>query len=216
MEPERVEHGRTVGGVFGSESDEAGVGGASDADPEDASHGIVQPAESVDVDPTTDQPDTGETAYGESDTGDPTDVQAERDAYFEDLQRVTAEFANFRRQTTKRNAEIVAQAASGLGGSLLPVLDACEAAVSQGVEGVGIVHDQLLGVLKGAGLSVIGEVGDAFDPNLHEAVAFEPSDGIEADTDTVSEAGPMVTAVLRTGYAWKAKVLRPAMVRVKG
>ena len=51
-----------------------------------------------------------------------------------------------------------------------------------GVEGVAVVHAQLLRVLKGAGLSVVGETGDAFDPNLHEAVAFELSDDSENDT----------------------------------
>ena len=136
---------------------------------------------------------------------------AERDGYLEDLQRVTAEFANFRRQTVKRNQDIVAQAASKLVDSLLPVLDACEAAVSQGVDGIGTLQTQLFGVLENEGLSVIGAVGDTFDPNLHEAVTHEAlDDGPDVD------AGPFVAAVLRTGYAWKSRVLRPAMVTVKG
>ena len=136
-------------------------------------------------------------------------VLAERDAYLEDLQRVTAEFTNFRRQTMKRNTELVAQAASRLARELLVVLDACEAAVSQGVEGIEAVQSQLLGVLSAEGLAVLGTVDEPFDPGFHEAVMTEESsdDGQDA---------PVVSEVLRTGYAWNGRVLRPAMVKVRG
>ncbi len=136
-------------------------------------------------------------------------VVAERDAYLDDLQRITAEFTNFRRQTIKRNTELVAQAASRLAKALLPVLDACEAAVSQGVEGIEAVQAQMLGVLSAEGLTVLGSVDEPFDPGFHEAVMSEgPSDD--------GEAGPVVAEVLRTGYAWNGRVLRPAMVKVRG
>ena len=136
-------------------------------------------------------------------------VTAERDAYLEDLQRVTAEFTNFRRQTMKRNTELVAQAASRLARELLVVLDACEAAVSQGVEGIEALQSQLLGVLSAEGLTVLGTVDEPFDPGFHEAVMSEESgdDGTDA---------PVVAEVLRTGYAWNGRVLRPAMVKVRG
>ena len=135
-------------------------------------------------------------------------VVAERDAYLADLQRVTAEFTNFRRQTMKRNTELVAQAASRLARELLVVLDACEAAVGQGVEGIEALQSQLLGVLSAEGLSVLGTVDEPFDPGFHEAVMSEESgdDG---------QAAPTVAEVLRTGYAWNGKVLRPAMVKVR-
>ncbi len=135
-------------------------------------------------------------------------IVAQRDAYLADLQRVTAEFANFRRQTHKRNTEVVARAASGLVTDLLPVLDACEAAARQGIEGIEAVHSQLLGVLCGQGLSVLGAVDETFDPNCHEAVLAEESEDPGA-------APPVVTEVLRTGYAWQGRVLRAAMVRVR-
>ena len=135
-------------------------------------------------------------------------VIAERDAYLEDLQRVTAEFTNFRRQTMKRNTELVAQAASRLARELLVVLDACEAAVSQGVEGIDAVQTQLLGVLTGEGLTVLGTVDEPFDPGFHEAVMSE-----ESGTD--DQSVPVVADVLRTGYAWNGRVLRPAMVKVR-
>ena len=141
----------------------------------------------------------------------PSDLAAaitERDAYLADLQRVTAEFANFRRQTMKRNTELVAQAASRLARELLPVLDACEAAVSQGVEGIDAVQAQLLGVLTGEGLTVLGTVDEPFDPGFHEAVMSE-----ESGTD--GQSAPVVADVLRTGYAWNGRVLRPAMVKVR-
>ena len=134
---------------------------------------------------------------------------AQRDAYLEDLQRVTAEFANFRRQTTRRNAELVAQAASRLAKELLPVLDACEAAVTQGVEGIEAVQTQLLAVLGAEGLAVLGGIDEPFDPGFHEAVMRdEPADGDPAE--------PVVSEVVRTGYAWHGRVLRPAMVKVRG
>ena len=136
-------------------------------------------------------------------------VIAERDAYLQDLQRVTAEFANFRRQTIKRDTERVAHAASELAKKLLVVLDACEAAVSQGVDGIEAVQSQLLGVLSAEGLTVLGTVDEPFDPEFHEAVAREPA-------GEGSQDAPTVAGVLRTGYAWKGKMLRPAMVKVRG
>ena len=136
-------------------------------------------------------------------------VVAERDAYLDNLQRITAEFTNFRRQTIKRNTEFVAQAASRLAKALLPVLDACEAAVSQGVEGIEAVQAQMLGVLSAEGLTVLGSVDEPFDPGFHEAVMSE-------DASDDGEAAPVVAEVLRTGYAWNGRVLRPAMVKVRG
>lgn len=136
-------------------------------------------------------------------------VTAQRDAYLEDLQRVTAEFTNFRRQTIKRNTELVAQAASRLARELLVVLDACEAAVAQGVEGIEALQSQLLGVLSAEGLTVLGTIDEPFDPGFHEAVMSEES------TDDGQDA-PVVAEVLRTGYAWNGRVLRPAMVKVRG
>ena len=136
-------------------------------------------------------------------------VVAQRDAYLEDLQRVTAEFANFKRQTIKRNTDLVAQAASRLAKELLVVLDACEAAVGQGVEGIEALQSQLLGVLSAEGLAVLGAVDEPFDPGFHEAVMSEESGDDSQDSPIV------VAEVLRTGYAWKGRVLRPAMVKVR-
>ena len=166
--------------------------------------------QAAEPEPASADSEAGESENGEGET--PSDLAAaiaERDTYLEDLQRVTAEFTNFRRQTVKRNTELVAQAASRLARELLPVLDACEAAVSQGVEGIEAVQAQLLGVLSGEGLAVLGTVDEPFDPGFHEAVMSE-------DSDTDGTDGPVVAEVLRTGYAWNGRVLRPAMVKVRG
>ncbi|MBT5138615.1 MAG: nucleotide exchange factor GrpE [Acidimicrobiaceae bacterium] len=135
-------------------------------------------------------------------------VTVERDQHLNDLQRVSAEFANFRKQTDKRNAEFAAQAGSRVAESLLPVLDACEAAAHQGVAGVEPIGVQLRTELERAGLQLIGDQSEPFDPNRHEAAISEP-----ADDDS---EGPVVAEVLRTGYAWNGRVLRAAMVKVKG
>lgn len=139
---------------------------------------------------------------------DEADADAAEPDYLGDLQRVTAEFANFRKQTEKRNQELLARASQRLAEALLPVLDACDAAALQGVEGVEPIHTQLLGVLADEGLEVIADVDEPFDPNRHDAVMTEPAD----DGDEAT----MVTEVLRTGYAWKGRVFRPAMVKVRG
>ena len=136
-------------------------------------------------------------------------VTAERDGHLADLQRISAEFANFRKQTARRQDELVAQAAGRLAGELLPVLDAFDAAMAQGVEGIDHVRDQLMAVLTKEGLEPLAEVGEAFDPERHEAAMTQPAD--DGDDD-----GPVVAEVLRAGYGWNGRVLRAAMVTVKG
>jgi molecular chaperone GrpE len=188
----------------------------TDAEPRDHD----DPVEGSDDAGTADVP-TGE---GGSPTPDPVDVAdeltveelvstleavtAERDQHLADLQRVSADFANFRRQTEKRNAEMAAQAGSRVAEALLPVLDACDAAAQQGVEGVEPIATQLKGILESAGLEVIADEAEPFDPNRHEAAMTEPGDE--------GQEVPVVGQVLRTGYAWNGRVLRAAMVKVKG
>lgn len=135
-------------------------------------------------------------------------VTEERDQHLNDLQRVSADFANFRRQTDKRNADLAAQAGSRVAEALLPVLDACDAAAQQGVEGIDPIAAQLRGVLESAGLEAISDENETFDPTRHEAAMSEPGDD--------GQEAPVVAQVLRTGYAWNGRVLRAAMVKVKG
>lgn len=133
-------------------------------------------------------------------------VTAERDSHLADLQRITAEFSNFRRQATKRQTDTIEHAASGLAGKLLPILDACDAALLQGAADVEPIQAALLETLRKEGLEVVTEAGEVFDPERHEAVMHEAGDGSE----------PTVAEVMRSGYVWNGRVLRPAMVRVQG
>ena len=91
---------------------------------------------------------------------------------------------------------------------LLPVLDACDAAVHHGAVEVEPVYAALLGTLEKDGLERISPVDEEFDPNRHEAVMHEPA----ADGDE----GTVVSDVMRAGYAWNGRVVRPAMVKVRG
>ncbi|MXW42728.1 MAG: nucleotide exchange factor GrpE [Acidimicrobiia bacterium] len=135
----------------------------------------------------------------------PEELLAQRDGYLNDLQRVTAEFANHRRQTAKRHQDTVAMAAAALVEKMLPVLDACDAAAAAGAQDVVPIGDALLAALQKEGLAKLDHVGESFDPNCHEAVAHEPGEG---------EA--VIVEVLRAGYQWNSKVLRPAIVKVRG
>ena len=133
------------------------------------------------------------------------ELLAQRDGYLNDLQRVTAEFSNYRRKAAERQQETVAMAAAEIVEKVLPVLDACEAAVAQGAEDVIPIRDALFGALEKEGLARLDDSGAPFDPTCHEAVVHEPGDGVA-----------VIAEVLRAGYQWNSRVLRPAMVKVRG
>ncbi len=137
-------------------------------------------------------------------------LTAERDAHFDRLQRAQAEFENARKRLG-RDAEARAEAVAGrLVEDLLPVLDACDAALGHGEAAVEPVFAALLQVLEKNGLERIDPGGDVFDPTRHEAVMHEPP-GPDDDP-----ALSVVSDVLRIGYAWKGRVVRAAMVKVRG
>jgi molecular chaperone GrpE len=133
----------------------------------------------------------------------------ERDEYLDGLRRVQAEFENYRKRVMKQQADHESRATESLAASLLPVLDACEAATAQGVEGVQPIFAALHDTLAKEGLVAMDAAGAPFDPERHGAVQHEPA----GEDD---EHGPTVAEVLRTGYEWKGRVLRPAMVKVRG
>ncbi|HEY2815229.1 MAG TPA: nucleotide exchange factor GrpE [Acidimicrobiales bacterium] len=135
-------------------------------------------------------------------------IAQQRDEYLALAQRLQAEFENYKKQTMRRNTEVIEHAGSRLAEKLLPVLDGFDNAIIQGVEGVSPLHKALFDTLQKEGLEVIATDGVVFDPNCHEAVLHEPA----SDDDEE----PTVSETLRTGYAWKGKVLRPAMVKVRG
>jgi len=134
-------------------------------------------------------------------------VTAERDEYLAALQRLKAEFANHKRRTIEQQEQQREQAAASLVEKLLPVLDSCDAALAHDAEAVKPINDSLLDALTRTGLTRIDPDGEVFDPASHEAVMHEEGDGGDE---------PLVSEVLRAGYAWNGRVLRPAMVKVKG
>ncbi len=136
-----------------------------------------------------------------------TELKAERDQLRDELLRKAADMDNYKKQSAKRSAEEVANAKAGVIKQLLDVLDAFDAAIAQGVEGTEPLQSLLIGVLGGFGLVKLGESGEAFDPNIHEAVMVEP--GGETSEQVVLE-------VMRAGYALNDRVLRHATVKVSG
>src|SRR5207302_2127203 len=129
----------------------------------------------------------------------------ERDEYRELAQRIQADFENYKKRILKQQTEHLERAAETLVDKLLPVLDTFDLALAHGGEGLDQVQGQLMAALEKEGLERIDPVGKPFDPNEHDAVAHEEGEG-----------EPVVSEVMRTGYRFKGKLLRPAMVKVKG
>ena len=134
------------------------------------------------------------------------EVIKERDEFKDIALRVQADFENYRKRAAAQLTDEVDRSTGRIVEAMLPVLDACEAAVAHGVEGVENIWSSLLGTLQKSGLEALDLQGQPFDPALAEAVLHEEGDGGEA----------VVVEVLRTGYRWKGRVLRAAMVKVKG
>jgi len=134
------------------------------------------------------------------------EILAERDEFLNLLQSVKAEFDNYQKQTKKRITETRTFARGEIVEKLLPVLDACDAAVLHGAEDVAAIRKALIDSLENEGLKLVGTVSEKFDPSIHEAVSHEPG----------NEDEQLVSEVLRQGYFWEGKILRPAMVKVRG
>jgi molecular chaperone GrpE len=141
-------------------------------------------------------------------------ARAEAEGYLDDLRRLQAEFDNYRKRIMRDQSARIASASQALVSRLLPVLDNFELAVSHAeqsrdfdrmLKGVEMVFGELNEVLTGEGLVAIEASGKPFDPERHEAVAAVEEDGVEAGT---------VVDVVRKGYEFNGRVLRPAMVKV--
>ena len=131
---------------------------------------------------------------------------AELDELKSTLQRVKAEYDNYRKRTLRDQQLIAERAKASAVVQLLPVLDDLDRARSHGDLETGplrSVADKLATALEGLGLSGFGEEGDEFDPALHEAVQHE-GDGTH----------PVVGTVMRRGYKVGDQVVRHAMVGV--
>jgi molecular chaperone GrpE len=131
-------------------------------------------------------------------------VATERDQFLDAYRRAQADFENYRKQSVRRQEDQVARSVGGLVERLLPVLDACDAALGHGVSEVEPIVGALLGALEKEGLVRIDPKGEPFDPTVAEAVVHEPGEGGEH----------VVSEVMRAGYSWQGRVLRPAMVKV--
>jgi molecular chaperone GrpE len=158
----------------------------------------------------TDEPQVTEEQVEES-GDDVAALPAERDELFDRLQRLAAEFDNFRKRSAREQAALIERANERLVKELLPVLDdlgrALEAAEEhEGAkleEGVRLVHRALADLLTKEGLAEIDTDGK-FDPHVHEALLSQPSDAEEG----------RVIEVVQKGYRLGDKVLRPARVVV--
>jgi molecular chaperone GrpE len=162
-------------------------------------------------------------------------IAAERDQYLDSLRRLQADFDNFRKRTDRQRAELQSRANETLLSRLLPVLDAFDLAIAHLGPGDAQPADDaaasliqvgtlLRDILSREGLERIDAVGVPFDPTIHDATAIDESastdgDGTENGADASSQAvptGPSVAEVWRAGYRLKDRVIRPAMVRVRG
>ena len=136
-------------------------------------------------------------------------AQRERDEYKDALIRLQADFENYKKRMLKQQTEHLERAAGALVEKLLPVLDAADLALAHGAgEDVKQLTAALFAALEREGLERIDPAGGPFDPTLHDAVAHEPADGDQQEQQ--------VAEVMRAGYRWKGRVLRPAMVKVRG
>lgn len=133
------------------------------------------------------------------------ELSAERDQFKDIALRLQADFDNYRKRMSAQIAAEVDRATGKLADALLPVLDAAEAAYVQHPDEVGPLLNLMLAELRKHGLESIDLLDKPFDPNLADAVAHELGEGGE----------PVVAEVLRSGYSWNGRTLRPAMVRTR-
>ena len=132
---------------------------------------------------------------------------AERDAHL----RLMAEYDNFRKRNTKEKELLYNLGKAEAVEKLLPVYDNLERAINQPTEdeafkkGVELTMTELKKIFAGLGVEIYGEVGEQFDPNLHNAVMHTEEEGIPENT---------ITQVFQKGFRLGEKVIRFAMVQV--
>ena len=132
---------------------------------------------------------------------------AERDAHL----RVAAEFDNFRKRTLKEKEQSYGNGKADAVEKLLPVYDNLERALNQPTEdeafkkGVEMTMTQLVGIFSGLGVEIFGNVGEAFDPNFHNAVMHLEDENFGENT---------ICQVFQKGFKLGEKIIRFAMVQV--
>ncbi|MFD4671767.1 nucleotide exchange factor GrpE [Lentzea sp. NPDC058450] len=135
------------------------------------------------------------------------ELKTQLDERTADLQRLTAEYANYRKRVERDREAVINNAKASVAGELLSVLDDIERAAAHGdlTGAFKAVADKLVSTLQKTGLEPFAHEGEAFDPSVHEAVQHSTSPDVD---------GPTVTAVLRRGYTFGEKLVRPALVAV--
>ena len=132
---------------------------------------------------------------------------AEHDSYL----RLAADYDNYRKRTLKETEQAYGHGKADAVEMLLPVYDNLERALNQPTEdeaykkGVEMTMTQLVGILTGLGVEIFGQEGDAFDPNIHNAIMHTEADGVEENT---------ITMVFQKGFKMGDKIVRFAMVEV--
>jgi molecular chaperone GrpE len=168
----------------------------------------LPPAEGGEGVPPATMPSGSAAAGGLSDTEK---LKAERDALLDRLARLQAEFDNARKRAVREQQEFREFAAAEVIKNFLPVLDsfglALKAAADGGEfrSGVELIYRQFQDALQKSGVQPIVSVGQPFDPRFHEAIEM---------VDTTEVPDHHVLEELQTGYKYKERLLRPAMVRV--
>ena len=174
--------------------------------PRSGSVGDYGAGDSIDVsdlDDLFDEPSDGD---GSDEVAHDVDELLSEIERFKDMaMRAQADFENFRKRSSAQLADEVERATGRLAEAFLPVLDAAEAAYVRHPDEVGPLLNLMLTELKRHGLETLDIVGSPFDPEVAEAVAHEADTGGEV----------VVAEVMRSGYRWKGRTLRPAMVRTK-
>ena len=132
---------------------------------------------------------------------------AEHDAYL----RLAADYDNFRKRTVKEKESLYGSGKADAVEKLLPVYDNLERALNQPTEdeaykkGVEMTMNQLVSIFTGLGVEIFGEAGEAFDPNIHNAVMHTEDDSVAENT---------ITQVFQKGFKMGDKIVRFAMVQV--
>lgn len=196
------------GGTTGARD---GAGGLAEAAAAVASSGAV--GEPLPLDPTLEY-----VAKGDHDSV-VEQLTGERDSMKGDLQRIAADFENYKRRSAREREQASAAAETRLLGELLTVIDDTERAIEHAgkddtdkgavVDGLRTVHSRLTAVVGSHGLErVEASAGSTFDPNLHEAMMVQPATNGEADDTILQE--------LQSGWRVGERVLRHARVIVAG
>ncbi|MBP1326908.1 molecular chaperone GrpE [Leucobacter exalbidus] len=203
-------------------NEEQHVPGANDDSVGDEQHGSEVPAAGPEANASGPVPQEGDltvedilnseqnAAAADADATEAVDpANDEANPYLEDLRRLSAEYANYRKRTEANVGVEKQRALAAAVSPLLPILDDLDRAEQHGdlVEGSAFnaIAQKLRGTLEKFGVVSYGEKGDLFDPQLHEAIAQVPVPGTEQDT---------VLDVIERGYRLGDLELRPAKVAV--